>query len=47
MPGRFEEAEPLYREALKIIEDALGPEHPSTKKVRTNLDGFLAAKDRQ
>jgi len=35
--NRFSEAEPMYRRALKILEDSLGPDHPDTKTVRNNL----------
>ncbi|MBE9245327.1 tetratricopeptide repeat protein [Microcystis aeruginosa LEGE 00239] len=35
--GRYEEAEPLYLEALTIAEQALGENHPNTVKFRENL----------
>lgn len=37
----YDEAEPLYRRALEICEKALGPEHPSTKLYRENLQFLL------
>ncbi len=36
--GRYEAAEPLYLEALKIFERILGADHPSTKVVQGNLE---------
>ncbi|WP_071821871.1 MULTISPECIES: tetratricopeptide repeat protein [Microcystis] len=35
--GRYEEAKPLYLEALTIAEQALGENHPNTVKFRENL----------
>ena len=35
--GKYEEAEPLYLEALAIAEQALGENHPTTVKIRENL----------
>ena len=35
--GRYDEAEPLYRRALKISEKALGPEHPQVGLI---LEGY-------
>jgi hypothetical protein len=35
--NHLSEAEPMYRRALKIFEDSLGPDHPSTQTVRNNL----------
>ena len=35
--GKYEEAEPLYRRALKIYEKALGPDHPSVATTLNNL----------
>ena len=32
--GRYEEAAPLYMEAVEIIERVLGAEHPNTKMMR-------------
>jgi tetratricopeptide (TPR) repeat protein len=34
---RYQEAEPLYLEALEIAEQSLGANHPSTVRVRDNL----------
>ena len=36
--GRVEEAEPYLRKAVEIIERMLGPEHPSSKLYRGNLE---------
>lgn len=35
--GRFSEAEPLYEEALKILERAFGNQHMKTKTIRKEL----------
>jgi hypothetical protein len=35
--GKYEEAEPLYLQALAIAEQALGENHPATVKIRENL----------
>jgi len=37
MIGDYASARPLYERALAITEQALGPEHPNTRTVRTNL----------
>ena len=34
-------AEPLYRRALATAEKALGPDHPTTREIRENLDGLV------
>ncbi len=39
--GRYAEAEPLYRRALAINENALGPEHPSVAKSLENYAVLL------
>ena len=39
--GRYEEAEPLYRKAVVLIERLLGYEHPNSKAVRNNLELLL------
>ncbi|MCL5096136.1 MAG: tetratricopeptide repeat protein [Candidatus Omnitrophica bacterium] len=36
--GRYEEAEPLYTQALEIAEQTLGQSHPTTKTIRGNLN---------
>ena len=36
--GRYSEAEPLYKQALDMLEQTLGQEHPHTKIVRENLE---------
>ncbi len=35
--GKYAEADPLYKRALAIRENALGPEHPS---VATSLENY-------
>jgi len=35
--NRLSEAEPMYRRALKIFEDSLGRDHPTTQTIRNNL----------
>jgi tetratricopeptide (TPR) repeat protein len=35
--GKYEEAEPLYLQALAIAEQALGENHPNTVKIRESL----------
>lgn len=35
--NRLDEAEPLFRRALAIMEASLGPDHPNTVIVRENL----------
>jgi Flp pilus assembly protein TadD len=39
--GQYNEAEPLYRGALAIREQALGPEHPDTATSLNNLAALL------
>ena len=36
--GRYEEAEPLYLQALKIAEKVLGKNHPNTSTIRANYE---------
>jgi hypothetical protein len=38
--GKYEEAEPLYLQALAIAEQALGENHPTTVKIRENLESL-------
>ena len=38
--AQYAEAEPLYRRALAILEQALGPEHPDTANSLNNLAGL-------
>ncbi len=45
--GRYAEAEPLYREALAVTEQALGKEHPDYAIRLNNLAGLLRATGRQ
>lgn len=40
--GRREEAEDLYRQALAMLEDTLGPEHPELAATWFNLERELA-----
>ncbi len=35
--GRYTEAEPLYLQALAIVDQVLGDNHPTTVKIRENL----------
>src|SRR5262249_61664516 len=42
--GRFAEAGRLYRRALPLLEQALGPEHPEVASVYHNLGGPEAAR---
>jgi tetratricopeptide (TPR) repeat protein len=44
--GKYEEAEPLYLEALSIAEKVLGVDHHYTKKFQENLDRLLELKGR-
>jgi len=39
--GRYDEAEPLYLEALRICDRTLGSEHPNTVTVRENFTYFV------
>ena len=41
--GRYSEAEPLYVQALKICEQGLNENHPTTVSVRKNLEELLRA----
>ncbi|NEP13658.1 MAG: tetratricopeptide repeat protein [Symploca sp. SIO2C1] len=36
--GRYDEAKPLFLQALALRKKLLGNEHPNTKKVRKNLE---------
>jgi len=40
---KFEEAAPLYKRGIAIIEKALGPEHPDLATSLNNLAGLLQA----
>jgi hypothetical protein len=44
--GRLKEAEAMYRRALKILEESLGPGHSLTITTRENLER-LAMEDKQ
>jgi tetratricopeptide (TPR) repeat protein len=41
--SRYEEAEPLYRRALQVLEKILGSEHPTTINVSGNLQSCIDA----
>ena len=40
--GKYEEAEPLYIQALQIAEGVLGVNHPNTVTIRGNLECLRA-----
>ena len=42
--GKYDEAEPLYREALKVQRETLGDRHPSTLASINNLGTLLKVK---
>ena len=42
--GKYDEAEPMYRECLKLKTAKLGKDHPSTLISKKNLDIFLRKK---
>ena len=44
--GRYEEAEPLYLQALKIRRKLLGEEHPSIATTLNNLAGLYQSQGR-
>jgi len=44
--ARYAEVEPLYRRALAIDEQALGPDHPATATSLNNLAGLYRAQGR-
>jgi hypothetical protein len=35
---RYQEARPLHRRALRIREEALGPDHPHTRQSRLSAE---------
>ena len=41
LQGKYDEAEPLYRESLAIDKKIYGDEHPSVATDLTNLAGLL------
>jgi tetratricopeptide (TPR) repeat protein len=47
MQGRYAEAEPLYRRALGIWEESLGPNHPNVAKGLSNLADFYHERGRE
>ena len=44
--GHYAQAEPLYKRALEIKEQALGPDHPSVATSLENLAGLYRDKNR-
>ena len=42
--GKYDEAEPLFREALEVDRETLGNRHPNTLAAISNLGGLLHAK---
>ena len=42
--GRYEEAEPLYLQALEMCKKFLGDKHPNTQKVQENYHTLLDKK---
>jgi tetratricopeptide (TPR) repeat protein len=38
--GRYQEAEPLYQQALDIAQKVLGENHPNTITIRQNLEAL-------
>jgi Tetratricopeptide repeat len=36
--GKYAEAEPLYRQAIEIVQTKLGLDHPSTVAMRKNYE---------
>jgi tetratricopeptide (TPR) repeat protein len=45
--GRYAEAEPLYQQALTILVESLGPQHPNTKTVSGNYLSCLVEMGRE
>ncbi|MCZ8188709.1 MAG: tetratricopeptide repeat protein [Microcystis sp. LE19-338.1B] len=45
--GRYTEAEPLYREAIKIATQVLGDNHPDTQTIMENLKLCCRNSDKQ
>ena len=43
LKGKYDEVEPLYREAIRIGEKILGREHPDVAVWLNNLAGLLNA----
>jgi len=39
--GKYGEAEPLYRRAVRICEQSLGASHPNTITMQNNLEVLL------
>ena len=45
--GKYEKAEPLYLQAIEILKQSLGEEHPNTQAVIKNYQVFLNEKNNQ
>jgi hypothetical protein len=45
--GQYAEAEPLYQQALTILVESLGPQHPNTKTVSGNYLSCLVEMGRE
>ena len=44
--GKYEQAEPLYKRSLAIVEKALGPDHPNVATSLENLATLYRATKR-
>ena len=44
--GRYDEAEPLYREALQLSREVLGERHPDTLGIMNNLAALYQSQGR-
>ncbi|MBL8151867.1 MAG: tetratricopeptide repeat protein, partial [Blastocatellia bacterium] len=44
--GRYEQAEPLFKQALKVFEKVLGSRHPNTQTARNNYNSLLQEKEK-
>ena len=43
LQGKYDEAEPLYRESMAILKKVFGSEHPDVAQSLNNLAGLLKA----
>ncbi len=41
--SRYDEAEPIYKRSLAILEKVLGPQHPDTRAVLHGLSALYRA----
>lgn len=41
LQGKYAEAEPLYERATKVLQTALGPDHPNVATSLNNWAGLL------